>query len=454
MMGNQMRRLPLFGCASILLLLSVLQSSESQAAAQKMDLQPFERSSQGKGFTLEEAARYTGLSYREVLALMKTGHLMPTKIASTWYVHKSELIKWLEYPAIAKNVILRSLRQNTELRFAGRDENPETLDTKHSVVQPDTHSNKGPLSKVVLAEIIGKGKPSSSSQNDDGTKNEGKTQPIGEAPEQDTAEEIFLQTQNVLLRARQLTIELGLFYTKSEAEGLTLLPGNILINALGEQDTFTSNLNIRYGLFHDVQLFAIGVLRRQKSTTRTTTSGGATPITQKTSSTLTEFGDFTLGVRSVVLHEAAGRPDIILSIDGIIPTRSSSYGIEGNIALSKRSDPIALFANFNYLHKFSREFSDFSRLEPENTFAATLGYSFAVNDTISLNTLVSGIFSRPTNFDKSTTPDLPATERFTLQLGLTSLITERLYIQPSLTFALNGPANVTAGVSIPYILDL
>ena len=307
---------------------------------------------------------------------------------------------------------------------------------------------------MVLAEIVGKGEQSSTNVSSEEAKNEVEAQPIGEAPVQDTAEEIFLQTQNVLLRARQLTVELGLFYTKSEAQGLSLLPGNVMANSLGEQDTFTSNLNIRYGLFHDVQLFVIGVLRRQKNTLRSTSVGVAPQITQKTSSTVTEFGDATLGVRHVVLHEAPGRPDVILSIDGIIPTRSSSYGIEGNIALSKRSDPIALFANFNYLHKFSREFSDVTRLEPENTFSGTLGYSFAVNDALSLNTLVSGIFSRPTNFDKSTIPDLPATERFTLQLGLTSLLTERLYIQPSLTFALNGPANVTVGVSIPYIFDL
>ena len=42
-------------------------------------------------------------------------------------------------------------------------------------------------------------------------------------------------------------------------------------------------------------------------------------------------------------------------------------------------------------------------------------------------------------------------ERFSLQFGLTSFLAEGLYIEPTVSFGLNGPGNSFAfGVSLPY----
>ena len=139
-------------------------------------------------------------------------------------------------------------------------------------------------------------------------------------------------------------------------------------------------------------------------------------------------------------------------MEGRLPTAKSSYGVGGGIALVKTFDPMVLFGNFNYLRTFSREFADVTRLQPKDTFSTSLGYALALNDTLSLSTSVSGIFTSETTF---TNAILQARKRFSLQLGLTALLKEGLSIEPTVSFDLNGPGdNVTIGVSLPYTFGL
>ncbi len=89
-----------------------------------------------------------------------------------------------------------------------------------------------------------------------------------------------------------------------------------------------------------------------------------------------------------------------------------------------------------------------TRLEPEDQVDFTFGYAFALNDTLTLSTAVSGLFTSETDFDNAT---LREQELFSLQFGLTSWIAEGLYIEPSVSFGLNGPGDSFAiGVTVPY----
>ncbi len=109
---------------------------------------------------------------------------------------------------------------------------------------------------------------------------------------------------------------------------------------------------------------------------------------------------------------------------------------------------MCLFANANYRRTFSRDFSDVTRLEPQDRVDATLGYALALNDTLTISAAVSGVFTGATSFDNA---ELRQRESFSLSLGLTSLLTENLYIEPTVSFGLNGPGNsVVFGVSLPY----
>jgi hypothetical protein len=109
---------------------------------------------------------------------------------------------------------------------------------------------------------------------------------------------------------------------------------------------------------------------------------------------------------------------------------------------------VVLFAASNYRHTFSRDFSDITRLEPENRFDVTLGYALALNDTLTISTSVSGVFADATSFDNAT---LLQQEGYSLQLGLTSYLAPGLYVEPSVSFGLSGPGNSVAfGVTLPY----
>ncbi len=120
----------------------------------------------------------------------------------------------------------------------------------------------------------------------------------------------------------------------------------------------------------------------------------------------------------------------------------------------KRIDPVALFANVNYLRIFNREFDEISRLEPENVFRGQLGYALSLNDAIAISTSVLGLFTNKTTFDDDDLPTLDSVERFSLRFSLTALLAEGLYIEPSVSFALNGPNRVTVGFTLPYTFDV
>lgn len=81
-------------------------------------------------------------------------------------------------------------------------------------------------------------------------------------------------------------------------------------------------------------------------------------------------------------------------------------------------------------------------------FAATFGYAFAVNDTLSIKTAVAASFTGDTDFDLAT---LRPQEQFSLRFGLTPLATRNLYIEPSVSFNLgDSNSSVTFGVNLPY----
>ncbi len=213
-------------------------------------------------------------------------------------------------------------------------------------------------------------------------------EPIGEAPEERTAEDIFLRGQRVLLAPGEVVLDVGMFYSESDNQELALVGGGIGL-ATVETETITGFILGRYGLFDETEIFASTTYREQDSDVFV---GGQ----RVTGSSRSEFGDVRVGLRRTVLREGVGRPDVILTLDGRIPTDDddSSYGVGGGVAFVKSIDPVVLFASTNYLHTFSQDFDDVTRLEAEDQVSATMGYAYALNDTITLSTSLSGLFLR------------------------------------------------------------
>jgi excisionase family DNA binding protein len=264
---------------------------------------------------------------------------------------------------------------------------------------------------------------------------------IGEAPTEKSASEVFLRNQLILLAPRELTLDLGAFYGRNDD---LVLSGAGATGGLGavESDTFGLLAVARYSLARDLELFATTSHRRQEVSIF---QGG-----RRTSRASREdLGDIGFGVRRTVQHEDVGRPDIILTLEGAVPTGSGAYAVGGGLDFVKSFDPAILYGSIDYRRLVRRDFSDATQLQPTHRFDATLGYAFALNDTLTLNTSLTGTLTGRSTFGEAV---LRQSEAFSLLFGLTTRVSRTIYLQPSVSFRLNGPGNgVVFGLNIPYV---
>jgi excisionase family DNA binding protein len=386
--------------------------------------------------TLEEAARFLRVSRAVLVQLADWRQVPARRVGGYWRFSRAALLEWLagdwkaataSLPTASPTTVPEELRATDPYAYSGAQ--PQGAQTLPSATMAQVTGTGTTLAQGETAPPAGEEEP----------------ERIGEAPEERTAEEVFLRGQRVLLAPGEVNLDLGLFYSRSDDPELGLVDSTLLAPlATVEQETFTTLLIARYGVLEETELFASGTFRHQEA-------GVFVGSTEISDSSRTEFGDVGLGVRRTVLHENVGIPDVIVTVDGSIPTGDSSYAVGGGLALVKSVDPAVLFASANYRHTFSRDFADVTRLEPEDRVDATVGYAYALNDTLTLSTSLSGLFIIETVFDNAT---LRQQELFSLQFGLTSLLTEGLYIEPTVSFGLNGPGNsFVFGVSLPYTFE-
>ena len=361
--------------------------------------------------TLHEAAAFLRIDRAALGQLAAWGQVPGRRIGAQWRFSRSALLAWLGGGYITPP--------------------PAAAAPALAIYPSPPTAPRQPLPPATLAQVTGRGTAAASTAG---------PAPIGEAPEADTADDVFLRDQRLLLGAGDVTLELGLFYARSDDQAFVLSGGAVALGVI-ERDSFISSLTLRYGLFPDTEIFAGGSLRRASSQT----FAGAAEVA---SSDDTRFGDIGLGLRRTVIHEGLGVPDVILTVEGAVPTDGGSVSLGGGVALVKSYDPVVLFASTGYRHTFARDFTDLSLIEAENRIDATLGFAFALNDTLTLSTALSGAFTDETAFTNAT---LRSRESFSLQFGLTSLLAPGFYIEPTVSFNLNGDGNdVVLGLSMPY----
>ncbi len=281
------------------------------------------------------------------------------------------------------------------------------------------------------------------------------SKPIGSRPDLNTAQDVFLREQEVILKPNQITLEVDVFYTKIEQAGVGIINiegGNFVSTSNTDQDIVTSIYTIRVGLPFDAQAVASIPLLYQESNSTDTVAGGT--VSQNVQSDLTEFGDLILELNQTAIREKSGIPSILLRIETRIPTRLSSYAAGGGIALVKQFDPAALFSSVNYRYVFSRHFVDVTRLQPNHIIDVQAGFALSMNDTLALNASVIGVFTSAKKFNNPIQTQLQSSETISLRLGLTAYISEALYVEPSVEFSLTEPSSVTVGVSFPYTFFL
>jgi excisionase family DNA binding protein len=378
--------------------------------------------------TLTEAAALLRVDAEDLEQLASRKEVPARRIGGDWRFNRDALLAWLngDWHLIAaitppENFTRPSMSNDTQTA-----QPPATA----SLAQPELERIRGAGMAIAQA-------PAAQTQNAAPGTDE---MPIGEAPEDRTAEEVFLRGQKVLLGRGEVAVDIGQFYARNDNTQLAIV-GNAVGLANVNQSAFTTLLVGRIGILNETELFVSSIFRSQRSDV----FAAGTKVAE---SRLSEFGDVRVGLRRTLITEGPGRANLIATIAGHIPTGSTSYAVGGGLALVKSFDPVVLFASTNYRHTFSREFADITRLEPERRLDITLGYALALNDTLTISTAVSALFSGETSFANAT---LLRQESYSLQLGLTSYLARGLYIEPTVSFGLSGPGNSVAfGVTLPY----
>ncbi len=261
---------------------------------------------------------------------------------------------------------------------------------------------------------------------------------IGEAPDVRTAEDVLLRDQRLLVSRRDVTLNFGQFYSQTDSLIFAQSDeGNVL--AAVEQAAFLTTFQARIGVGDESEMFV--------STSYADQDSDILLGTQKVASSgRSDFGDVHVGFRHTLRREGVGRANIIGTLAARVPTGDGSYAIGGGLGFLKSFDPVALFASVNYTRTFSEDFADITALQPEHRLDTSLGFALALNDTLSLSGSVAAVFTGATNFSNA---NLRQQDGYSLGLGLTSRVSQRIYLEPAVSIALGGPANGFAfGVSV------
>lgn len=423
----------------ILILLCFIFVNEVQAETRQHARQ--KNSSLPEVLTLDEVARLLRVTPKSVARLAREHRIPARLIGGHWRFRRTAILDWLG----RLDTVPRSTDQLSQPSESEVSPTPTPQRDGATLHQPsELPLSKDTLPKSDLLNITGRGPAGNASPKE--------PPKIGEKKEVPTAEEVSLRGQQVLLKPQQLTLELDLSYTRSEEEGLTVVPINgqtFIGNSLGKQDLYIAQFVARYGLPYD--FLAVASLPLIHDHREFTATVPGTSLTDETTDNRTETGDLFLALRHTTVKEGVGYPEVILSLQGLVPTHKSSFGIGGGITLIKRVDPVALFASFNYVHIFSREFNDVTRLQTENIFSVDYGFAFSINESLAMSTSVLGTFTGRSTFDNATLDDV---QRFFLRTSLTALLTEKMFVEPFVSFSLNGNDIVTVGVDIPYTFDI
>jgi hypothetical protein len=243
----------------------------------------------------------------------------------------------------------------------------------------------------------------------------------------------------VLLKRGAVTLDFGVAYVHSEQAPL---PGTRV-----EDRTAAATVALRYGLLNDLQL----TLRLPYVWRQTTTFTGApfAAASSETKSSDDYTGDASASLLFVALRERTGRPNIIVSLDGVLGNGPGDKGIGGGLVLSKSYDPAVLFAGVNYLHGNDIDPADPRRSLAKHNWGLSLGYTYALNDSLALNSVVLASYRNTESADGLVIP--APRERYALQLGTTWMVGRRLFVEPAVSVRLGGEGpDFGFSLNVPY----
>ena len=341
--------------------------------------------------TIDEAAELLRVSPQKVLSMAMSHRIPARDVDGDWRLSRTALLEWL--------------------KGAG-----ETL----SAAEMSTITGRG-YAPTLVAQA-------------------GSSGAIGEKPSMPTAEQVALREQGALLKGGMRTLEFGAIYQRSERETFPV--------ARTESRLLSAAFTGRYGLKDDLQATARLSANYRQGDAQIGVPGESSPL--KDSVDDRYLGDLSLSLLSVVQREAMRRPNVIWTVDAVVPTGPGDSGLGTGITLSKSYDPLVLFGGLSYMRGISADLRDPRRGLAQNNWRTTLGYAYAVNESLALNSSFASTYRSPMITTVPGTTQ-PTRERHQLQFGMTWLVDRGLFIEPAVAFAVGTTSpDVAISLNVPY----
>jgi excisionase family DNA binding protein len=361
--------------------------------------------------TLDEAARFLRLKPQVVAELARSNSLPARYVGGEWRFLRAALMEWLKGDRFAE---------------AGKPAQPAPAPAPLPVKELQGLRAGGPAGAAGPDAPAPPSRPAASA-----------VEPVGEKPNVRTAEETALRDQGVLLPAGRTSVEAGLSYARAERQNYGLL--RVV------QNTATANLALRYGLRDDLQISA-----RLPATYRRVSTNVIAALGESAQTSDRYAGDLSASLLGVLAHEGAGRPNVILSGDVILPTGPGDRGLGAGVVMSKSFDPVVLFGGASYMHGFHTDAADVRRVLGDHNFGFNFGYAYAVNDSVALSGAFIGSY-RTNPRGAASGALVPSRESYQLQLGATMQLGRGLFIEPTVGVGIGGASpDVTISVNVPY----
>ena len=133
----------------------------------------------------------------------------------------------------------------------------------------------------------------------------------------------------------------------------------------------------------------------------------------------------------------------------VLPTGPGDRGIGTGLVFAKSYDPAVVFLGMSYMQGLKIDPNASRRGLAAHNYGLVLGYTYAVNDTLALNSSLSGSYRDSRPADETAIP--AARERYQLQLGMTWSLARGLYMEPSTSFRVGSAApDFTFATNVHY----
>jgi hypothetical protein len=163
-------------------------------------------------------------------------------------------------------------------------------------------------------------------------------------------------------------------------------------------------------------------------------------------------GDLSAGINHVLRHEQHNAPELVGTVSFSAPLGadpfelspgpaalgSGFWQVSGSILAIKSYDPAVVFGGIGYIHQFDEDYLG-GTFDPGEIITYQFGTAFAVNDSMTFNTVFLGQYQTETQFNNRSLPG-STSEPLQLRFSLICSKSQCLIVEPFAAIGFNDDA--------------